>query len=138
MQIFVKELTGKTLTLEVKSSDSVATLKAKIEVETGIPAAQQRLLYAGKQLQEYKEVEEVDYPPSKSEKRVIRSLGVAFKEDWLSLLEMSHPVGLSLSPKMAKILTRELLRFLALKVRDARRDATRTTATDLAPSLEHD
>ena len=51
MQIFVKTLTGKTITLEVEPTDSISAVKTKIQKKEGIPPANQQLTYQDKLLE---------------------------------------------------------------------------------------
>eukprot|EP01102_Stenamoeba_stenopodia_P015576 TRINITY_DN532_c0_g1_i1.p1 TRINITY_DN532_c0_g1~~TRINITY_DN532_c0_g1_i1.p1 ORF type:complete len:493 (+),score=129.40 TRINITY_DN532_c0_g1_i1:37-1515(+) len=58
MFVFVKTLTGKTLTIEVNENDTIAETKKKIEQRSEVPASQQRIVFAGKDLDDSKTLEE--------------------------------------------------------------------------------
>ena len=56
MFIFVKTLSGKTITFDLESTEIIGSLKSKIQERESVPISQQRILYAGKELQDDKDL----------------------------------------------------------------------------------
>ena len=86
MQLFVKTLTGKTVSIEVEEGESIEDVKAKIAEKEGIPPEQQRLIFGGQQLQDAKTLDDYDVGDDATLHLVLRLRGGTEKKSTISKL----------------------------------------------------
>jgi ubiquitin len=129
MQLFVKTLTGKTVSIEVEEGESIEDVKAKIAEKEGIPPEQQRLIFGGQQLQDSKTLDDYNVGDDATLHLVLRLRGGGVFGSLFSGSSSSFPVDEAFVKEHLKGLTDEDRELMNAFVEVSRRSTSPLSAS---------
>jgi ubiquitin len=129
MQLFVKTLTGKTVSIEVEEGESIEDVKAKIAEKEGIPPEQQRLIFGGQQLQDSKTLDDYNVGDDATLHLVLRLRGGGVFGSLFSGSSSSFPVDETFVKEHLKGLTDEDRELMNAFVEVSRRSTSPVSAS---------